>query len=401
MFDTLIASGLRLLYPHRKCSTHRVNTTLLIKMRPSIDLPLIVLALFAAVAVVPNTSQARRILGIFTHIGGSHYHTFYPIMNGLAERGHDVTVLSFFAAKNPLPNYHELRFDGVPVINSSLALDRNADRSLRTMYSEFFNLWELGDLMCRQTFASPHFDAVLREHRRQPFDLVLTEFFDSDCVLGFVHLLQVPYVGISSCVLMPWLHDRVSMPDLPSFVPNEFVGMSERMSYAERFTSWLMVKSLKLMYRLVELNDNRLVAERFGPGIPDVAELARNVSLVLVNTHYSLHGPRPTSPQLVEIGGVHIKAAKPLPVVLQTLLDSAASGVIVISWGSNLNSSSLDVDKVQSILRAVAQMPQQIVWKWENENLPNKPDNVHIQKWLPQRDILCECVVILKVLLVL
>lgn len=67
--------------------------------------------------------DGHRILGIFTHIGGSHFHTFYPIMNGLASKGHDVTVLSYFKSKNASIHYKELIFEGLPIINSSISLD--------------------------------------------------------------------------------------------------------------------------------------------------------------------------------------------------------------------------------------------------------------------------------------
>lgn len=67
--------------------------------------------------------DGHRILGIFTHIGGSHFHTFFPIMNGLAHKGHDVTVLSYFKSKNASKNYKELIFEGLPIINSSMSLD--------------------------------------------------------------------------------------------------------------------------------------------------------------------------------------------------------------------------------------------------------------------------------------
>lgn len=68
-------------------------------------------------------TDGHRILGIFSHIGGSHFHTFYPIMNGLANKGHDVTVLSYFKSKNASINYKELIFEGLPIINSSISLD--------------------------------------------------------------------------------------------------------------------------------------------------------------------------------------------------------------------------------------------------------------------------------------
>jgi len=34
-----------------------------------------------------------------------------------------------------------------------------------------------------------------------------------------------------------------------------------------------------------------------------------------------------------------------------------------------------------------AKLPIRVLWKYEEE-MPDKPDNVYISKWMPQRDIL-------------
>lgn len=73
-------------------------------------------------------------------------------------------------------------------------------------------------------------------------------------------------------------------------------------------------------------------------------------------------------------------------------MDNAKHGVIFLSWGSNIKSSSMPPEKAQAILKAFGRFPHQIIWKWENEAEMNdiKPKNVYISKWLPQRDILCK-----------
>lgn len=83
---------------------------------------LLTVVLIAEALLVCSTS-GHRILGIFGHHAGSHFHTFYPIMSRLAESGHDVTVLSYFKVKSPPPSYHEIQLTGLDVINSTLPLN--------------------------------------------------------------------------------------------------------------------------------------------------------------------------------------------------------------------------------------------------------------------------------------
>jgi hypothetical protein len=53
-----------------------------------------------------------------------------------------------------------------------------------------------------------------------------------------------------------------------------------------------------------------------------------------------------------------------------------------------MKSVLLPEEKQQEILRAFAKVPYKVLWKWENDKLENKPDNVLIRKWFPQNDIL-------------
>lgn len=66
-----------------------------------------------------NVTNGDRILGLFIHPGGSHFYSFYPIMKALAQKGHNVTVLSYFKVKDPHPLYNEFVMQG-EVINSTL-----------------------------------------------------------------------------------------------------------------------------------------------------------------------------------------------------------------------------------------------------------------------------------------
>lgn len=73
---------------------------------------------------------------------------------------------------------------------------------------------------------------------------------------------------------------------------------------------------------------------------------------------------------------------------IQKFIDEAENGVILFSLGSNAKSTYLSESKVNALLRTFSTLKQRVIWKWESDFLPGKPDNVLIGKWLPQDDIL-------------
>lgn len=93
---------------------------------------------------------------------------------------------------------------------------------------------------------------------------------------------------------------------------------------------------------------------------------------------------------VVELGGFHIKESQPLDSEIKEILDSAKDGVIYVSWGSMIRAETLPEDKRTSLLKTFGSFKQTVLWKWGNETLENQPKNVHIRKWMQQREILCK-----------
>lgn len=126
-------------------------------------------------------------------------------------------------------------------------------------------------------------------------------------------------------------------------------------------------------------------------GDPSVslAELEKNVSMVLVNSHYSLGHPRPLMPNVVEVGAMHCRPARPLQdKALKEFLDSSPVPVVLFSLGSSIRSEQMPVRVRDSLVEAFKRLPYRFVWKWEGAAIPNLPDNVMTRAWLPQQDVL-------------
>lgn len=52
--------------------------------------------------------DASKILGVFHCTSKSHYNLGEAIFKALHERGHELTVLTMFPQKEPLPGYNEI-----------------------------------------------------------------------------------------------------------------------------------------------------------------------------------------------------------------------------------------------------------------------------------------------------
>lgn len=68
-------------------------------------------------------------------------------------------------------------------------------------------------------------------------------------------------------------------------------------------------------------------------------------------------------------------------------IENSSSGVILFTLGSTMSVSTLPVHILKALIRAFSRFPQRVLLKFEGE-MKDKPDNVMIKKWFPQRDIL-------------
>jgi glucuronosyltransferase len=125
-----------------------------------------------------------------------------------------------------------------------------------------------------------------------------------------------------SCNIMPWHFAQLGLPYEPGFYPTTFMGVSDKMSYKQRLSNFFTFVYMNAMYKIFNQNDaNKLLRQRFGADFPDVNELTKKVSMIFVNQHYSLSGAKHISPNVIELGGVHIEKPQPLdPVTLNTFL---------------------------------------------------------------------------------
>lgn len=106
---------------------------------------------------------------------------------------------------------------------------------------------------------------------------------------------------------------------------------------------WNLVENCKdsLTFYRYTSDQTNIMRKYLGQDLPDVRQLERNVTLALVNSHYSFHGIRSVAPALIEVGGLHIQNGEiPLPpvsfvkkkILFSNVVPISPSSVLFITW---------------------------------------------------------------------
>lgn len=270
--------------------------------------------------LILNVVHSYEILGIFPLTGKSHFLSFEPILKGLAVKGHKVTVLGYFPLKQKLNNYNDIvigdaNFFTKGMSNSSLTnLQQLIPNSREVMYTTFLFLASIGQSSCEMMFNSAKMQQFMKRDDR--FDIVISEYFNSDCALVVAKKFNCPVIRVHSATLMPWTGSRFGNPLNPAYIPINFLPFSDRMDFFERLENTIVtcVQNIYFNYFLLS-KSNDLIERRFGKSYRTLdSEIYQN-SLLLVNSYFALNLPRPFVPNVIEIGGAHIDKSQPLSVV--------------------------------------------------------------------------------------
>ncbi|KDR11536.1 UDP-glucuronosyltransferase 2C1-like isoform X2 [Zootermopsis nevadensis] len=348
------------------------------------------IVILAQLLVAP-WSHGARILGVFPFPARSHVFVLRALMLELADRGHEVTVVSPYPESKPVPNYTEIYVTAnLSAVTGGHVPSNLFDMKSFGLFQLTFMMWFMGEALCDHVLQNDNIQKLIHS-KDLHFDLVIVEAFINECVLGFAHKFNAPIIQVCTYGGGNFMADWVGSPNPYSYVPDEFLHYKGKMNFWERMHN-TVVGTLKHVGRhLIHVPKQNAVMQKYfnyTDKFPPVWELEYRTSLVLVNSHFSLSYPKPLSPNYVQVGGMHVKPPKKLPQELQKYLDEAPHGVIYFSMGSNLESSQMPESKRNAILEAFSKLKQHVLWKWETDTLPGQPKNVRLGKWLPQSDIL-------------
>ncbi|XP_060519730.1 UDP-glucosyltransferase 2-like [Cylas formicarius] len=348
---------------------------------------MIIKELFIITSFLLAECLCARILAIASHPSYSHNLFFRPIWKKLADKGHDLTVLTTDPMESTYPRIREIDLHYVYEKKSQIrSLDWKSARWLTILQTYFRMFKEVAEA----ELDHPEVQSLLK-NKSESFDLVICELH-MPVMFGFAHRFGCPLIGISSTDVLTDQHSALGNPTHPLTFTDAFMPIRD-LTFPSRTDAafWMVynyIRSCKEDYFLLgNLVEREKMQQYFGSDVPPPLTLLRNISLVFLNTH-PLFDSRPLSPKFVRIGGgIPTRYPKPLPYEMSTFLDDNPQGVIYFSLGTTIMIEQYPEHFLNVTLETFKDLPYAVLWKFDH-HIPGLPKNVRIFQWVPQRDLL-------------
>ncbi|XP_045469127.1 UDP-glycosyltransferase UGT5-like isoform X5 [Harmonia axyridis] len=341
-------------------------------------LPLLLVTI--AVIYLSQGVGGSKILGVFWTPSKSHHILGSALLQALAKKGHNVTLLSPFIDDVDIPNFKQIKLTGIEGSLTQLINPKsNILKKTITFVSSFGKNTE------KFWNNKPVQDLI---KSRDHYDVVLSLNFFNDGLLALNHHLGAPTIIFHPAATTSGSNKYVANPNLPYYDNPFLIKVGPHTSFFARMMTTTLTGIVALIDMFIMTPVQQSITQSYLPTSPPILELRKNISLLMVNAHTSLEPTRPYVPNMVQIGGFYAQTTKKLPDNLQKYLDSAKDGAILFSFGTNMKIAEVEKDKLDAIMEGLRKIaPIKVLFKSEID-LKDAPKNVLVSKWLPQNDIL-------------
>lgn len=258
--------------------------------------------------------RGARILGVFNIPSLSHQVVYQSVWRELSLRGHDVTVMSPHPLNDPvLTNLTEI---DLGFLYNSLGDLKKQMALVMDHWDWITNLAKYNQITTNELFSDRKVQEFIRDTTKK-FDIVLVEAV-LPSPAAFSYKFKCPLILVSSLSIASPFHELAGTPGHPVLYPDLSTTFQSDPTFFQRVEAVLFYWYHRYLTFHVTLPDmNRVIKRYFGEDTPNLKEILKNTSMILLNTNPLIHKPRPFGPNVIEMGGrMHFKPKKPLPLVI-------------------------------------------------------------------------------------
>jgi glucuronosyltransferase len=193
------------------------------------------LILALILAVLCSFAGASRILFIFPSFSKSHVIVAQSLAELLAQRGHDVTVVSPFPMKKKVENLREIK-SPIPEEYEELSSKMMSGNVSRFAFMlNMGSVVTIGEKASHLMLEMPEFKQIQTEK----FDLMVIGFFMNEMLLGLSHHFQCPSMVLSANAAMTFNNIIFGNPMEVNAVPSMMFETKGSMSFLKRVGNFM------------------------------------------------------------------------------------------------------------------------------------------------------------------
>ncbi|CAH1722244.1 unnamed protein product [Aphis gossypii] len=366
-----------------KYSTQNLITTTMMVSGLYTSAVLTLVLLIAACRWVLPVENAR-ILAVQTVGAKSHWNFMRGVLRSLVDAGHNVTVFTPFP-DGDRENYTEVDMSKEFPVKTNLNLKQAMEIYGRPV-TYFYMLTASDSKYCDTVYKNRQFDQLVHDgnggNSERKFDLIIMETRNLDCTSYLANALNLPIIFTMPSPMKTFtersLTGHVSNPATVSHV---MALQAVPKTFVQRFTNAAL-----LAYSTLRTTYDVWIMKMTNPRRYQSSTKV-NPSIIFLNTYHITEASRPVVPNVIEIGGIHLKPKNKLPDDILEFIEGAPHGVIYFTFGSTVKLTTLPAHIEKIFKQVFSNVSQRVLWKYESE-MKDKPENVMIKKWFPQRDIL-------------
>lgn len=270
---------------------------------------LLILPIALSIIHLWTSVGAANFLAVHTIHSKSHWNVMRSVLKALTDRGHTVIAFTPFV-DGDRDGYTEVDVSG----NLEVRVGLNASlvtscQSTQTIMDHIANSSRTN---CGIVFDHPRMREILNGHRSRLFDAVIVEALEMDCVSYAATVLRVPAIYVVPPPIVTY-SERSFFGHFPNLaaVSNLLSRRAVPKTFADRFAN-----AVQTVYGSWLLWSYERRLRKSEPRPFDAVDLVRP-SLTFTNTHFITEPSRPLTPDVVQIGGIHLSPPGPIPKVFE------------------------------------------------------------------------------------
>ncbi|XP_078571532.1 UDP-glucuronosyltransferase 2C1-like [Branchiostoma floridae x Branchiostoma japonicum] len=336
--------------------------------------------------LIRHRSSAEKVLMVPAPLAESHWMALAKIGRALASNGHTVAVVfPQDTVEKRRAEWPDFQYEAFQDQGTQTRLNEIQHQAFSTAgRKEPANMFyaRTGEMMkqCALILGDSKLEHRLRASQ---YRVVISDpFFPCGAILS-AHL-DIPHIAVLRGDSYFLDQKATGVPIPLSYVPYLGFDFTDDMTFRQRV--WNVIASTLHLGHVVSNAFDGLARTYVGE-VETLQSAISRTDLWLYKTDNVLDFPRPSMPNMVQVGGLNVLEAAPLDEDMEAFFQSSGDdGVVVVSFGSNVKTMSTERQEV--FAAAFARLRQKVVWRHTGEKPTGLGNNTKLLAWLPQNDLL-------------